>query len=136
MSPYELIPKDEQLSVKATGMTRAGLLESAVKGYFAAAGPALDDDADEVTRPFALHGADFDALAAAVLDEAVASSKKHGEAYEAVKFDLITVMDAKGSFVGRPAKKFETPPTPVDRSSLKAERNAEGLWELTIFPSA
>ncbi len=101
--PFDLLPTEHGDRVKAVGMTRAGLLESALKGTFAAAGARFQEDGEEVTRSFAVHAADFDALLAALLEQALKLATDHGEAYQSVAFDLITVMDAKGSFVGKRA---------------------------------
>jgi SHS2 domain-containing protein len=130
--PFDLIPSEQGDRIKAVGMTRAGLLESALKGTFAAAGVKLPEEGAEVTRPFAIHAADFDALLAAFLDQALKLSAEHGEAYQSVAFDLITVMDAKGSYVGRHADGFTDPLKNVQRKSLKAERNEGGVWEVEI----
>jgi SHS2 domain-containing protein len=112
-------------------MTRAGLLESALKGTFAIYGAAAKGEAEEVTRPFVLHGADFDGLLAAFLDKALALAAENGETYQAVKFDLITVMDAEGAFVGKPCGKPDDAIKKMKRG-VKAERNAEGAWEAEI----
>jgi len=129
--PFELVPDERGDRIKATGMTRAGLLESALKGTFATAGAKAEDDAEEVTRPFEIHGADFDALLKAFLDKALALAAEHGETYQTVKFDLITVMDAEGAYVGKAAGKPDDPIKSV-KKGMKAERNAEGLWETDI----
>lgn len=132
MSPFDLLTLEEGDRIKAVGMTRAGLLESALKGTFAAAGAQVPEDAEEVTRPFAIRAADFDGLLAAFLDQAIALSAERMEAYQAVKFDLITVMEAKGAFVGKPAQGFSDPLKKVKREGLKAERNEGGVWEVEI----
>ncbi len=112
-------------------MTRAGLLESAVKGTFAAAGARVSEDAQEITRTFAVRAPDFEGLLATVLDCALRLSKEHAEAYQAVQFDLMTVTEARGKFVGKPAT-FSDPLESVHRDGLKIERNTEGMWEATI----
>ena len=129
--PFDLIASESGDRVKAVGMTRAGLLESALKGTFAAAGAQPPEEGEEVTRPFALRAADFDALIAAFLDQALRLSTEHGEAYQAVKFDLITVMEAKGAYVGKRAPIGE-PIKAVKKEGLKAERNEGGVWEVEI----
>jgi len=129
---FELLSHEEGDRIKVTGMTRAGLLESALKGTFAAAGVRTSEEAAEVTRPFALRAADFDALLAAFLDQALSLSAERHEFYQAVTFDLITVMEAKGAYVGKPVEGFSDPLKSVKREGLKAERNAEGVWEAEI----
>lgn len=132
MAPFDLITHAQGDRIKAVGMTRAGLLESALKGTFAAAGALVPEGGEEVTRPFAIRAADFDALLAAFLDQALKLSAEHGEAYQAVSFDLITVMEAKGSYVGKRADGFSDPLKNVKREGLKAERNEGGVWEVEI----
>ena len=132
MSPFDLLSLKEGDRIKVTGMTRAGLLESALKGTFAVAGALLREGAEEVTRPFALRAADFGGLLSAFLDEALSLSAERHEAYQSVKFDLITVMEAKGAYVGKPVEGFSDPLKKVKRDGLKAERNEAGLWEATI----
>jgi len=129
--PYELLSEESGDKIKATGMTRAGLLESALKGTFATYGAVFEEDAEEVTRSFVLHAADFDALLAAFLDKALETGAANGESYQAVKFDLITVMDAEGAFVGKPCGKPDDAIKKV-KKGVKAVRNAEGAWEAEI----
>ena len=130
--PFDLLTHEEGDRIKAVGMTRAGLLESALKGMFAAAGAQVPEEAEETTRPFAIRAADFDGLLAAFLDQALKLSAEHGEAYQAVSFDLITVMEAKGAYVGKRADGFSDPLKNVKREGLKAERNEGGVWEVEI----
>ena len=130
--PFELVPDGQGERLKVSGMTRAGLLESALKGTFASAGAQMPEEGEEVVRPFAIRAADFNALLAAFLEQALELSAKHGEAYQTVKFDLITVMEAKGAYVGKHADGFSDPIKNVKREGLHAERNAEGLWEVEI----
>lgn len=132
MSPFDLLSSEKGDRIKAVGMTRAGLLESALKGTFAAAGAQIPEEGAEVTRPFAIRAADFDALLAAFLDQAIKLSAEHGEAYQSVAFDLITVLEAKGSYVGKHVDRFSDPLKSVKRAGLKAERNEGGVWEVEI----
>lgn len=120
------------MRIKAFGGTRAGLLESALKGLSAASAPeGVDDDAEEVSRPFAIKADDADGLLVAFLKEALAQAAAHREAYVAVRFDLITATEAKGSLVGRPATGFGADITEVTVEAPPA-RNEENAWETTL----
>ncbi len=132
MPTFDLLTSKDGDKVKAVGMTRAGLLESALSGMFAAAGARVTEEAPEVIRPFSLRADDFDGLLSGFLDEAIALSVEHHEAYQAVKFDLITVTEAKGAYVGRRVEGFSDPLKKVRRDVVKAERNEGGVWEVEI----
>jgi SHS2 domain-containing protein len=132
MSPYELLPHTADVRVKATGGTRAGLLEAALKGMFAASSARLVEGAPETERQFDLASTDFESLLVDFLNEAISLSDANKEAYEAVRFDLITASQARGAFVGRAVEGFGTQIKAATHGSLKVEKNAEGLWEAVI----
>jgi SHS2 domain-containing protein len=132
MSPYDILPHTADMRVRASGGTRAGLLESALKGMFAAAGPRPGDGDASVERPFSVKAADFSALLVDFLNEAVSQSDVHKEVYEAVRFDLVTTTEIKGAFIGRPIDGFETQIKAATHGGVAVERNEEGLWEATI----
>lgn len=132
MSPYDILPHTADMRIRASGGTRAGLLESALKGMFAAAGPRPGEGDASVERPFSVKAADFPALLVDFLNEAISQSDINKEAYEAVRFDLVTMTEVKGAFVGRPIQGFETQVKAATHGGLEVKKNEEGLWEAVI----
>lgn len=87
---------------------------------------------DEKTeRPFSLSAADFGTLLADFLAAAAEAAVEHKEAYEDVRFTLITDKKAEGAFVGRPAEGFKRPPTPA-KGKPDVAKNESGEWETTV----
>jgi len=132
--PYETLPHEAEIRIKASGGTRAGLLVAALRGMFAAAGGRLPDEeaAEESVRPFSVEAADFSSLLVDFLNEAAAASGTHRETYQDVHFELITDKKARGSFVGRLVTGFDRQIKAVAQGGLRVEKNAEGQWEAEI----
>src|SRR5687768_10373988 len=106
MKEYELLDGGT-LRVRAT--TRAGLLTAALQGLMAASEPRTSEVDEKTERPFAFSAADFGTLLADFLSSASKAAVEHKEAYEDVRFTLITDKKAEGAFVGRPAEIFKSP---------------------------
>lgn len=130
MKEFELVGKDG-ITVRAT--TRAGLVTASAQGLMAAAGSRVSDNLDEpkLERTFSVSAADFNALLVQLLTLAAKSSVDNKEAYEDVRFTLITDKKAEGALVGRPAKGFRTPVATVTLTADVA-KNEGGEWETTI----
>lgn len=132
MHAFEITSVDG-LKIKATGSTRAALLEAILQGQFALMNArGADPEAEDlVERPFALAAKDFGGLIGALCAEASRLALERKETYDTVKFTLITADQAKGAFVGRKAEGFETPIVGV-APGIAADRNAEGQWEAAV----
>lgn len=133
MKEFELVGNDG-VTVRAT--TRAGLVTASVQGLMAAAGSRVSDSLDEpkLERSFSVSAADFNALLAQLLTMAAKASVDNKEAYEDVRFTLITDKKAEGALVGRPAKGFRAPVSTV-RLTADVAKNEGGEWETTIAVS-
>src|SRR5690349_23404952 len=110
MKEYELLDGGT-LHVRAT--TRAGLVTAALQGLMAAAGPRTSEMDVKSERPFSLSADDFGTLLVKFLSTAGKAAEDNKEAYEDVRFTLITDKKAEGAFVGRPAEAFKRPLTEV-----------------------
>ena len=130
MKEFDLIGDD---GVKVRATTRAGLVTASVQGLMAAAGTRVSDNLDEpkLERNFSVSAADFNALLAQLLTMAAKSSVENKEAYEDVRFTLITDKKAEGALVGRPAKGFRMPVATL-KLSADVAKNEGGEWETTI----
>lgn len=130
MKEFDLIGDD---GVKVRATTRAGLVTAAVQGLMAAAGTRVSDSLDEpkLERTFSVSAADFNALLTQLLTTAAKSSVDNKEAYEDVRFTLITDKKAEGALVGRPAKGFRMPVASL-KLSADVAKNEGGEWETTI----
>ena len=131
-SAYEILPHASDLKVKATGTTRAGFLVGAMRGMFATAGAKWVEDAPEAERPFKITANDFETLLVDLLGSALAASAANSEAYEDIKFTLITDKKAEGAFVGRKVSGFKKRIMAAAKHDLAIAKNETGAWESTI----
>lgn len=132
MSNFEILSSAAEVRIKAWGATRAGLLKSALQGMFAAAGAHYVDGSAEQKRHFEIKGADFTALLAAVLNQALAVSSAQHEAYQDLSLELITETEIKGFFVGRPITEFKTQLKSVAAQELEIKRRDDEKWEANV----
>jgi hypothetical protein len=123
--PYETISR-KPLVIKATAGTRAGLLSSLAQGLFQGVFPEPDLAAPTVERPFDVSADDFPELIVKLFDAALTDAATNGEAYEGVRFTLLTDRVAKGMFLGRPSD--AKPKARRTVPGLQAERGADNLW--------
>lgn len=121
----EIVSRDP-LVIKATAGTRAGLLSSLAQGLFQAAFPEPDLSAPTSERPFDVSAADFPELIVKLLDSALADAVANAEAYEGVRFTLLTDRQAKGMFLGRPSEAEVKIRHAVP--GFTAERGEDGAW--------
>lgn len=134
MKKFEILPSGEdQARILVQASTRAGLLTGAVQGMFVAAEPDVNPDSDDkIERPFSIMGEDAVDLLVELLASALVESAKHGEAFDDVKFTLVTDKKAEGAFIGKPCKKYGKKLSAAKRQGLAMEKNEEGEWESTI----
>ncbi len=129
MKEFDVLDGGKAIRVRAT--TRAGLVTAALQGLMAAAKPRTTEVDEKTERPFSVASDDFGKLLAALLSEAARASAAHKEAYEDIRFTLITDKKAEGAFVGRPAEGFGSAPKAVPGPADVA-KNEAGEWETTL----
>lgn len=129
MKEFDVLEGGKALRVRAT--TRAGLVTAALQGLMAAAKPRTAEIDEKTERPFSVASDDFGKLLADLLSEAARASAEHKEAYEDIRFTLITDKKAEGAFVGRPAQGFGAPPKGT-RGPAEVAKNEAGEWETTL----
>ncbi len=132
MYSFELLPHTADVRVRAVGDTRAGLLTAALRGMFAASGPSYLEPRTDVERTFDLDAGDFPGLLIDFLNEAVYGSDAHHEAYDGVRFTLVTDKKTKGAFLGHPVSGFATQIKAATHGGLDVKKNEEGRWEATV----
>lgn len=118
-------------SIRVRATTRAGLVTAALQGLMADAGPRTSEMDVKSERSFALSAGDFGALLKDFLSAAAKAAAANKEAYEDVRFTLITDKKAEGAFVGRPAESFRTPPREV-KAKPEVAKNEKNEWETTV----
>ena len=133
MKRFEILPHTADIRIRAEGSTRPALFVAALQGMFAASGPeSAGEKAEHVSRPFKLSAADFPTLLVDLLNEAIAASDTHREAYDDITFALVTDTKAEGAFLGKPVARFGTQIKAATHHELSVQKNAEGNWEATI----
>lgn len=129
MKEFEVLSGGTAIRVRAT--TRAGLVTAALQGLMAAATPRTSEIDEKKERPFSLAAGDFGTLLADLLTAAAKASDANKEAYEDIRFTLITDKKAEGAFIGRPANSFKKPLMGVKTPPAVA-KNEAGEWETTV----
>ncbi len=133
MKRFEILPHTADVRIRAEGSTRPALFVAALQGMFVAAEPEfVGEETDHASRPFKLAAADFPSLLVDLLNEAIAASDTHREAYDDITFSLATDTKAEGSFLGRPVVRFGTQIKAATHHGLSVQKNDEGNWEATI----
>lgn len=131
MGNYELLPHTADVAIKVTAATKVGLLSAAIQGMCAYSAPQFAGD-EERTHHFLVKAADFPSLLIDTLNDIIGQASAGHEAYETVRFDLLTDTQAEGTATGRPIKGFGTEIKAATHHGLKVEKNEEGKWETTI----
>ncbi len=129
MKEFEVLEGGKAVRVRAT--TRAGLVTAAIQGLMASAKARTAEIDEKTERPFAVASDDFGKLLAELLAAAARASQEHKEAYEDVRFTLITDKKAEGAFVGKPAEGFGSLPK-APRGPAVVAKNEAGEWETTL----
>jgi hypothetical protein len=129
MKEFEVLDGGKSVLVRAT--TRAGLVTASLQGLMDVSRPRTQEIDVQAERPFSISAADFGTLLSDLLSAATDSSGKFKEAYEDIHFTLITDKKAEGTFVGRPASGFGSPPK-KPRGTLVVAKNEAGEWETKI----
>lgn len=132
MKKFEVVAHASGAALKLRASTRAGLIGAAILGLFAAQGPLMADGSDEkLERPFSVQADDFPRLLAALLGQALADAAANGEAYDDVRFSLVTDKKAEGAFIGKRSNGFAAAIKSVSGKMI-VEKNPVGEWETTI----
>jgi hypothetical protein len=129
MKEFEVLSGGSAIRVRAT--TRAGLVTAALQGLMAAASPRTSEIDEKKERPFSVSAGDFGALLADLLTAAATAAIGNNEAYDDIRFTLITDKKAEGAFVGRPATGFKTAPAGA-KVPPEVAKNEAGEWETTV----
>ncbi len=136
MKGFEILRENGDVAVRAHAGTRAGLVIAALQGMFAVAEPQLTASEEKSERPFSVEADDFPKLLVETLERARAVAAERGEAYDDIRFTLITDKKAEGMFVGRAASGSISTIKTVALRTIPVEKNEEGEWEATIAVGA
>lgn len=135
MQNFELVIQEGRVKVHAQGSTRPALAVAALRGMLAAAGPryAAEEEAEGERRekPFSVRGNNFSEVLAGILNAAAEQVGKNIEAYDDIRFTLITETQAEGAFSGRPVAGFGRR-LKVSKGDLAILKNDAGAWESDV----
>ena len=124
--PYRLLEHTADLCFEVTAGSFAELLGEALRAMTEWIGPEWRDGA--VERPFSIEAPDRVALVVDLLNEALALSQIHREAYDALAIRSISENYVEGSFHGNAISSARDEIKAVTYHGAKVEERADGSW--------
>lgn len=129
--PYRQLDHTADLCFEVTAASFAELLAEALRAMTEWTGPEWTDV--RVERPFRIEAPDRAALLVDLLNEALALSQIHREAYDAISIRFIDERCAEGSFIGRAISGARDEIKAVTYHGATVEERADGSWEATVL---
>ena len=123
---YRLLEHTADLCFEVTAASFAELLGEALRAMTEWIGPEWRDGA--VERPFSIEAPDRVALVVDLLNEALALSQIHREAYDALTIRSISEKYVEGSFHGKAISGARDEIKAVTWHGAKVEERADGSW--------
>ncbi len=130
---FEISLYNQGFKIKAWGSTRAGLFMAFLKAILSASGSQFILEAETVERDFAVKADSAEALLVEFLNQVLAYENANNEAYDDVKFTLITDKQANGRLIGRPLRIKEEEIKAAKQQNLAIKKNEAGVWEAEII---
>lgn len=127
---YEILPHTADMVIRVTATTREDVLRSLIQGMFAAAEPREVGE-ERVERSFAVIGANSAYLVVDFLNVALAESDVRSEAYDDVRFDVVTDEAFVGVLIGHPVGGFATQIKAATYHDLVVQTGPSG-WEMRV----
>lgn len=124
--PYRQLDHTADLCFEVTAASFAELLAEALRAMTDWTGPKWTDARAE--RPFRIDAPDRAALLVDLLNEALALSQIHREAYDALSIRFIGEKFVEGSFLGRAISGARDEIKAVTYHGAKVEELADGSW--------
>ena len=124
--PYRLLEHTADLCFEVTASSFAELLGEALRAMTEWIGPEWRDGA--VERSFRIEAPDRVALLVDLLNEALALSQIHREAYDAITIHSISENYVEGSFHGKAFSGARDEIKAVTWHGAKVEERADGSW--------
>ncbi|MFH1620641.1 MAG: archease [Patescibacteria group bacterium] len=130
---FEINIHDQGYKIKAWGSTRVGLFIAVLKGILSATGSQFILEAENVERGFEIKSDGAESLLVDFVNKVLTNENTNNEAYDDVKFTLITDKVANGRMIGRPVRAKEESLKSALKQDLVIKKNDEGLWEAEII---
>jgi len=129
--PHRLLEHTADLCFEVTAESFPELLAEALFGMTEWVGPEWTDT--RVERPFRIEASDREALVVDLLNEALALSQIHREAYNAISIRSIGDEFVEGSFLGRAISGARDEIKAVTYHGAKVEKWADGSWKAILL---
>lgn len=129
--PYRMIEHTADLCFEVTSASFGGLLAESLRAITAWTRPLLTGSGGE--RRFSIRAADRETLLVDLLNEALALSQIHREAYDGIEFDALDETCATGRFLGRSIAGAHDEIKAVTYHGARVERLPDGSWSATVL---
>lgn len=129
--PHRQVEHTADLCFEVTGDTYGELIAESLQAMTAWTGPAWG--ASGAARPFSVEAADPAMLLVDLLNEALALSEIHREAYDRIEFSALGATFAEGRLLGRSVTGARDEIKAVTYHGAEARRQADGTWKAVIL---
>lgn len=130
MKNYELIQENEVVVAEVRAKSKPGLLVAATEALYEAMGAA--SSGKEIERPFRVDADDFLGLLSGLLKEILRQSNENHEAYEGIRFRLITATQAEGDLIGHSVEQLQKEIGDIEVRTDELQKDEEREWRVTI----
>lgn len=129
--PYRTIEHIADLCLEITASSFSELLVEALRAMRACTRPTCSGTLAE--RAFSIGAADRAMLLVELLNEALALSQIHREAYDGIEFSFLDDLRAEGRFLGRRSTGACDEVKAVTYHGARVDRLPDGTWSATIL---
>lgn len=130
MKNYELIQEKGVVVAEVRAKSKPGLLVAATEALHEAMGAV--SSGKEVERPFRVDADDFLGLLSGLLKEILRQSNENNEAYEGIRFRLITATQAEGDLIGQSVERRQEAIGDIEVRTDELLKDEEREWRATI----
>lgn len=130
MKNYELIQENGVVVAEVRAKSKPGLLVTATEALYEAMGAT--SPGKEVERPFRVDADDFLGLLSSLLKEILRQSKENNEAYEGIRFRLITATQAEGDLIGQSVERRQKEIGDIEVRTDELLKDEKREWCATI----
>ena len=132
MHTFEFLPDGDTRQIRLSASTFAGLMTAGLQGLCAAIQPIYVMPEVTTERVFSFVAKDSASMLLHFLSYAREQGAAHGEAYDAVRFTLVTPTKVDGTLLGKKMQAVANQVLTVLLPSGSAAKNEQGQWETVV----